>query len=90
MGYRASPHGPYVADLTWDWDIEANEFDEEDDITEVPRNMVPLWMRHNAFENSDFEEREAIGDAFSQIGKRMKRVSERFGTMKHSLYTRFD
>ena len=89
LGFRASPHshGQYVTDLTWD--IENQEFDE-DDQTAVPRNMVPMLMRHNAYKNYEFERREAIRDAFSQIGKGMKRVSERFTTMKHSLYTRFD
>ena len=47
--------------------------------------MVPLHMRHNACKNAEFkyearirEFGNSIGDAFSQIGKSMKRPFERF------------
>ena len=91
MGFRAFPHthGQYVTDLTWNPDDI--EFDE-DDVTEVPRHKVPLTMRHNAYENARFEDEERIKDAFSKIGKLIKRPFERFQSRSndHGSIVRYD
>ena len=84
LGFRASQHShDYLDTLTWDY-LDDNDF-ATDYFKEVPRFMVPLHLRHNACKNAEFkyearirEFGNSIGDAFSQIGKSMKRPFERF------------